>query len=155
MRISRPMPYVRDSFWRGREWTSLPQMQAAAVVWCREVAGRRPCRPLDGASPEAVFAAVEAAALTPLPARPFVLATWSTAMVGPDIHVKAGRTLYSVPWRHIGARVDVRTTPATCSAWAAGGSAGRIRTPRPAADRARPAHAGVRRPLRWCGFVSG
>ena len=35
------MPYVRDSFWRGREFASLAQMQAAAVAWCREVAGRR------------------------------------------------------------------------------------------------------------------
>ena len=28
--VERPMPYVRDSFWRGREFTSLAQMQAAA-----------------------------------------------------------------------------------------------------------------------------
>src|SRR5450432_977367 len=27
--IERPMPYIRDSFWRGREFTSLEQMQAA------------------------------------------------------------------------------------------------------------------------------
>lgn len=26
------MPYVRDSFWRGREFTSLTQMQAAAAL---------------------------------------------------------------------------------------------------------------------------
>jgi transposase len=48
-RVERPMPYVRDSFWRGREWASLQQMQAAAITWCREVAGRRSCRPLAGA----------------------------------------------------------------------------------------------------------
>ena len=59
-RVERPMPYVRDSFWRGREFTSLAQMQAAAVRWCRDVAGARACRPLDGAAPAAVFAAVEA-----------------------------------------------------------------------------------------------
>jgi hypothetical protein len=28
--VERPMPYVRDSFWRGREFASLPQMQAEA-----------------------------------------------------------------------------------------------------------------------------
>ena len=89
-------------------------MQAAAVAWCREVAGRRACRPLDGAAPAAVFAAVEAEALQPLPGKPFVLATWSTATVGPDIHAKVGKTLYSVPWRLIGQRVDAR---ATCDAW--------------------------------------
>ena len=68
-RVERPMPYVRDSFWRGREFTSLSEMQTAAVAWCVEVAGRRACRPLEGAAPAAVFAAVEAAALMPLPAR--------------------------------------------------------------------------------------
>lgn len=109
-RVERPMPYVRDSFWRGREWTSLPQMQDAAITWCREVAGRRSCRPLQGASPLSVFEAVEASELNPLPRKRFVLAAWSSGTVGPDIHVKVGKTLYSVPWRHIGRRVDARST---------------------------------------------
>lgn len=109
-RVERPMPYVRDSLWRGREWTSLTQMQQEAVRWCREVAGRRSCRPLQGASPTSVFEAVERDALIPLPGKDFVLADWSRGTIGPDIHVKAGRTLYSVPWRHIGRKVDVRST---------------------------------------------
>lgn len=110
-RVERPMPYVRDSFWRGREFASLEQMQQQAIVWCREVAGRRACRPLGGAAPASVFAAVEAEALKPLPRKPFVLATWSTGKIGPDIHVKVGKTLYSVPWRHMGRTVDARETP--------------------------------------------
>lgn len=108
-RVERPMPYVRDSFWRGREWLSLQQMQDAAVVWCREVAGVRSARPLDGASPLSVFEAVEAEALLALPRKEFVLATWTSGTVGPDIHVKVGKALYSVPWRHIGRRVDARS----------------------------------------------
>jgi transposase len=109
-RVERPMPHIRDSFWRGRQFTSLAGMQTAAVGWCREVAGRRAHRGLDGAMPAAVFAAVEAAALGPLPVRPFELATWSTGKVGPDIHVKVGKALYSVPWRLIGQRLDARQT---------------------------------------------
>lgn len=104
------MPYVRDSLWRGRQFASLAQMQVAAVDWCRQVAGRRACRPLDGAAPVAVFAEAEAEALGPLPVKPFVLAVWSTAKVGPDIHVKVGKALYSVPWRLIGQRLDARET---------------------------------------------
>jgi transposase len=110
-RIERPMPYIRDSFWRGRQFVSVAEMQAAAITWCVEVAGRRACRPLSGAAPGSVFAAVEAEALQPLPGKAFVLATWSTAMVGPDIHAKVGKTIYSVPWRFIGQRVDARETP--------------------------------------------
>ena len=109
-RVERPMPYVRDSFWRGREFASLAQMQAEAVRWSLEVAGHRACRPLDGAAPAAVFAAAEKDALKPLPADPFVLATWARAKIGPDIHARVGKVLYSVPWRHIGQSADVRVT---------------------------------------------
>jgi len=109
-RVERPMPYVRDSFWRGREFTSEAQMQQAAIDWCTNVAGKRSCRPLGGAAPLSVFTAVEAQRLTPLPQQRFVLATWSRAIVGPDIHVKVGRCLYSVPWRFIGQKIDARST---------------------------------------------
>jgi transposase len=108
--VERPMPYVRDSLWRGREFTSLEAMRAEALRWCVEVAGARACRPLDGAAPAAVFAAVEQHALAPLPVAPFVLASWASARVGPDIHAKVGATLYSLPWRYLGERVDARST---------------------------------------------
>jgi hypothetical protein len=109
-RVERPMPYVRDSFWRGREFTSLAQMQAEAARWSAEVAGQRACRPLEGAAPAVVFAAVEKDALRPLPASPFVLAVWARAKIGPDIHAQVNRVLYSVPWRHVGKTADVRLT---------------------------------------------
>jgi transposase len=109
-RVERPMPYVRDSFWRGREFASLEQMQAGAIRWSLEVAGRRACRPLEGAAPAAVFETVEKDALRPLPAGPFVLATWATAKIGPDIHAQVDKVLYPVPWRHIGKTADVRIT---------------------------------------------
>ncbi|MET9134639.1 hypothetical protein ABZX44_33250 [Streptomyces antibioticus] len=50
--------------------------------------------------------------LLPLPKTPFVPTRWNAATVGPDIHIKVGRTLYPVPWRLIGRRVDVRSTQA-------------------------------------------
>ena len=108
--VERPMPYVRDSFWRGREFASLEAMQAGAVRWSAEVAGRRACLPLEGAAPAAVFDAVEREAMRPLPAEPFVLASWARAKVGPDIDAQVNRVLYSVPWRHLGKTADVRIT---------------------------------------------
>jgi transposase len=107
-RVERQMPYVRDSFWRGRVWGSEAEMQAAAMVWCREIAGRRQHRSLEGAAPAVVFAAVEADALRALPLSRFELARWSTPKVGPDCHIKVAKALYSVPWRLIGRRVDAR-----------------------------------------------
>src|ERR1022692_4816282 len=98
--VERPMPYVRDSFWRGRGFASLPQMQAEAARWSLEVAGRRAWRPLGGAGPAAGFEAVEKEKLRPLPSGAFVLATWATARIGPDIHAQVDKVLYSLPWRH-------------------------------------------------------
>ena len=97
------MPYVRDSFWRGREFTSLaadagrgpglvPRGRRAARTVVRWT-GRRRWRCSPRSRPRRC---------KPLPRKPFVLATWSTGKIGPDIHVKVGKTLYSVPWRYIG-----------------------------------------------------
>ena len=112
-RVERPMPYVRDSFWRGRDWDDLEHMQTAALEWCTTIAGRRRHRSLDGAEPVVVFAAVEADALAPLPVEVFELAGWSTPKVHPDCHVKVGKALYSVPWRLIGKTVDARESDRT------------------------------------------
>jgi transposase len=112
-RVERPMPYVRDSFWRGRTFDDVAQMQSAAVGWCTNVAGRRHHRGLEGAQPAAVFLAVEADTLVALPVESFELAAWSTPKVHPDCHVKVGKALYSVPWRHIGVHVDVRESDRT------------------------------------------
>jgi transposase len=107
-RVERAMPYVRDSFWRGRDWDDIEHMQSGALAWCTMIAGRRRHRSLDGAEPAAVFGAVEADALMALPVEPFELAAWSTPKVHPDCHVKVGKALYSVPWAHIGRQVDAR-----------------------------------------------
>jgi transposase len=108
-RVERQVPYVRDSLWRGRVFTSLEHMREEAVRWCTEVAGMRSCRPLGGDKPLEVFQVLEAPALNPLPRKPFTLATWSTAKVGPDIHARVGKTLYSIPWRFIGQQIDARS----------------------------------------------
>ena len=112
-RVERQMPYVRDSMWRGRDWLSVADMRAGARTWCTDVAGSRSHRSLEGASPLAVFSAVEAPALIALPRSTFELATWSRPKVGPDCHVKVGKALYSVPWRFIGSHVDARSGDTT------------------------------------------
>jgi len=59
------------------------------------------------------FEAEEKAHLLPLPAAPFVLATWSEASVNIDYHVVADKHYYSVPYTLIHKKVDVRLTAAT------------------------------------------
>ncbi|MHB8450488.1 MAG: Mu transposase domain-containing protein [Mycobacteriales bacterium] len=108
--MERHVPYGRDSFFAGRanEFADLATMQAEALRWCREVANQRQCRPLGRLAPQAVFDAEERQALGALPRQRFELARWSTPKVGPDIHIKVGKALYSVPWAHLGATVDAR-----------------------------------------------
>ena len=108
-RIERPMPYIRDSFFAGREFTSLAQMQAEALRWATEVYGVHKHRGLDGQTPASVFTALEADALIPLPPRPFESVIYTIGRVAPDCHVKSGKALYSVPWRLMGQHATVRT----------------------------------------------
>jgi transposase len=109
-RVERPIPYVRDSFFAGRQFASLQAMQQAAEAWCLKVAGRRACRPLGGAQPLQAFQASERPALLPLPPTPFELAAWSTPKVHADCHIQVAGALYSVPWRLVGHHVDARLT---------------------------------------------
>src|SRR5450759_1463960 len=111
-RVERMVPYVRDSFFSGRQFSDLPTMRTQAASWSSAVAGQRAARPLGGAKPETVFRALEQEHLLPLPRRPFEAATWQTAKVASDCHVSVGGALYSVPFRLIGARLDVRFTEA-------------------------------------------
>jgi hypothetical protein len=109
-RVERPMPYIRDSFWRGRQWDSLEQMQTAAVGWSLTIAGRRPHRGLDGVAPVTMFEAVSRPVMRALPHHRFEIAAWSRPKVASDCHVSVAGVLYSVPWRYVGRRLDVRVT---------------------------------------------
>ena len=111
-RVERMVPYVRDSFFSGRSFPDLATMRAQAASWSLGVAGQRSARPLAGAKPAVIFAALEAGQLLALPERPFELASWQTAKVGPDCHLSVGGALYSLPFRFIGRRLDVRLTEA-------------------------------------------
>ncbi len=112
-RVERMMPYVRDSFWRGRSFASPADMQARALSWCTQVAGVRSHRSLDGASPLSVFRAVEAPELLALPDRAFELARWVSPKVAPDCHIAVDKVLYSVPWAQVGKITDTRVTDTT------------------------------------------
>jgi transposase len=119
-RIEAVQLYIRRSFFAGRDFVSLPAMVADARRWSAEVAGRRTPRVLEGRTPLQVFDAEEAGVLLPLPMVPFELARWSRPKVGPDAHANVGRTLYSLPYRLIGLRLDARATAATVQFFADG-----------------------------------
>lgn len=108
-RIERPMPYIRDSFFAGRQFESLAAMQSEGLRWAVEVYGVHKHRGLDGATPTAVFDAVERPALMSLPGRRFEAVVYTVGTVAPDCHVRSGKAFYSAPWRLLGQKVTVRT----------------------------------------------
>ena len=105
--MERGVPYVRESFFRGETWRDLPHVHAAAIRWCREVAGPR----VHGTTqqrPLAVFENVERAALRPLETARIDPPQWALCKVHPDHHCSVGKAFYSLPTRYIGQQVWVR-----------------------------------------------
>jgi hypothetical protein len=82
-------------------------MRAAAVEWCLTTAGLRE-HGTTGEQPLVAFRAREQAALQPLPAQPWERATWTSARVHADCHLRAGHAWYSAPHCYVGQRLDVR-----------------------------------------------
>ena len=145
--VERPMPYIRDSFWRGREFTSLAQMQAEAAAGPLEVAGQRPCRPLEGAAPAAVFDAAEKGALRAAAEDAVRAGQWSRCKVGPDIHAQVEQMLCTRCRGSTSARPLMSGSPPR---WCSCSSAGSWSSPIPARRGAsRPTWATTRR---LCGI---
>ncbi len=110
-RIERSVPYVRDSFWSGRSFTSFDEIVREALVWSRDTAPRRRHR-VHGITVRELFEQHERPALIPLPERPFALVEWHDVKVHPDCHVAIDRVLYSVPWQHVGKTLQAKVSAA-------------------------------------------
>lgn len=108
-RVERMVPYVRGSFWAGRSFGSLGEINQQLVKWSLTVAGMRVHgttrqRPLE------VFQALERQALRPLPSEPFEVATWVEAKVGRDCYFYAGAGGYTAPYQYACRKIMVRLT---------------------------------------------
>ena len=106
-RVERVIPYIRDSFWSGRDFTSLEEINRQATQWCLRVAGIRE-HGTTHQQPLALFHLAEEKQLRPLPAVPFEMVTWHRAKVALDCHIQVSNTLYSAPYQYVGKTVDVK-----------------------------------------------
>jgi transposase len=105
--VENSVAYVRERFFKGETFIDLDDVARRALVWCREVAGRR----IHGTTrrvPLEVFEAEEKPQLIPMVGERFDTPTWAQCKVHPDHHVRFAQALYSVPTRWIGCQVDVR-----------------------------------------------
>lgn len=109
-RVERMVPYIRSSFWAGRTFASVDEINRELRMWCLRTAGLR----IHGTTrqkPFEVFREIEQAVLRPLPPEPFEIAIWSKAKVGRDCYVWAGGGWYTVPYRYYGKEIMIKLTP--------------------------------------------
>jgi transposase len=93
---------------RDRQFFSLMELNEAIALLLIEY-NARAFQKLDG-SRHSRFIELDAPALKPLPPRAYEYAQWKCAKVHLDYHLEIEHAYYSVPYRHIGERVDVRMT---------------------------------------------
>lgn len=100
-RVERSIRYVRDSFFAGRSFTTLPQLNQAARTWCEQIALQRPW-PGDPALRVAEALEREKSFLLPLPEHPFALDALSVVSATKTIYIRFDRNDYSIPPHLVG-----------------------------------------------------
>lgn len=93
---------------RNRSFFSLAELNRA-IAELLEHLNTRPFKKMAGTR-RSRFMELERSALRALPPRPIEFAEWRKAKVHPDYHIEVSKAYYSVPYRFIGERVDVRLT---------------------------------------------
>jgi transposase len=93
---------------RDRQFFSLAELNAAIDQLLIEL-NERPFQKLDG-SRRSRFIELDRPALKALPPRAYEYAQWKLAKVHPDYHIEVDHAYYSVPYKHIGERVEVRVS---------------------------------------------
>ena len=96
---------------RDRVFFSLSELNQAMSLLLAELNNKRMKGP--DASRAELFAQEDLPAMRPLPAERYTYAEWKTAKIAPDYHVEIEGHKYSVPYRFIGKKIDVRITAQT------------------------------------------
>lgn len=105
--VERQVPYVRENFFKGEQFTNRDHAQKEAEKWCRDIAGLR----IHGTTrkrPLIVFEEEEKHHLLPLQGERFDVPVWADCKVHPDHHIRFGLALYSVPNLYLRETVWVR-----------------------------------------------
>ena len=110
-KVERQVRYVRKDFFGGESFRSLEEVRAAAVRWCRDVAGLREHNTTHR-QPADHFLETDALVLEPEPETSYDTPIWTEHTVGRDHAVTVQKALYSVPYEVVG-KVRVRTDRTT------------------------------------------
>ncbi len=104
-KVESGVHYLKRNFAAGQQFTDINVANERLAVWVKEVAGARK-HGTTGKAPLALFYDKEWEALGPLPSQPFSLCEVRRVKVHPDCHVVVDGSFYSVPYRHVGERLE-------------------------------------------------
>jgi len=99
-RVERAIRYIRDSFFAGRQWSDIDDLNAQADIWCAGTAANRPC-PEDPRMTVSKAFAQESPQLLALPDSPFETNEQVEVSVGKTPYVRFDLNDYSVPHIHV------------------------------------------------------
>jgi transposase len=99
-RVERAIRYVRDSFFAGREFTGLDDLNAQAATWCLGTAADRRWREDSATSVRQAFEA-ERGRLLALPGNEFALGERVAVTVDKTPYIRFDLNDYSVPHTHV------------------------------------------------------
>lgn len=99
-RVERAIRYIRESFFAGRRWSDLDELNAQAAAWCSGCSAQRRC-PEDPALSVAEAFAKERGQLIGLPENPYPIDERLEVRVGKTPYLRFDLNDYSVPHTHV------------------------------------------------------
>lgn len=99
-RVERAIRYIRDSFFAGREWKDLDDLNAQAMDWCNGQASDRPCPEDKALSVQATFER-EQPKLLSLPANPYPVDEREEVKISKTPYARFDLNDYSLPYRYV------------------------------------------------------
>jgi hypothetical protein len=118
-KVERVVPYVRNNFFAGEDFSGITDAQRRAQDWCSTTAGMRThgttqWRPIEA------FRTLEAPRLRPLPGVVYDVPIWAEPKVARDFHCEVARSLYSVHHSLVGAHLKARADSSSVKLYLSG-----------------------------------
>jgi len=105
-RVERAIRYIRTSFWEGRKWNSIDELNKQAQEWSIEIAGKRKCPENNGLNVMEAFKE-EQGYLMQLPGTSFPTDERSEVKVRKQPYVRFDLNDYSVPHQYVKKQVTI------------------------------------------------
>ncbi len=111
-RVERTIRYVRESFFAGRVFTTIEELNRQALQWRDRIAHQRPWPGDDSKTVQQAFEE-EKPTLIPLPAHPFGADLLMPIRSGKTIYVRFDRNDYSIPPEAVGRQLVLAASDST------------------------------------------